>query len=211
MRGQTDPGGSLACPSLPPHHPKPVLLAPTIGDHGPSDSALAASSGWRLRRPAADRHAARCASRACARARATRRQAPSAVRAQLNSTCQGHRPLMENGECEERAGETDTFTEEKRTPSPIDIPPNETFHSSTGLPKTNVLSVFFNVVSPLLTTVLTPRENACLWRQKQQVTTSAKRQAFCGGKLDILTVSDIVGTEQVWGVKTTCHFTAPCR
>src|SRR5215210_8807782 len=34
-----------------------------IGKIGPSDSALAAASDGRLRRPAADRHAARCASR----------------------------------------------------------------------------------------------------------------------------------------------------
>ena len=50
-------------PLITPHHPRPGSLAPNIGDHGPSDSALAASSGWRLRRPAADRHAARYASR----------------------------------------------------------------------------------------------------------------------------------------------------
>src|SRR5438874_3892791 len=35
-----------------------------IGEDGPSDSALAAAHGGRLRRPAAERHAARCASRA---------------------------------------------------------------------------------------------------------------------------------------------------
>src|SRR3954447_17801673 len=35
----------------------------SIGEDGPSDSALAASRGGRLRRPAAERHAARCASR----------------------------------------------------------------------------------------------------------------------------------------------------
>ena len=57
------PGSSLACPQLPPDHLRPGSLAPTIGDHGPSDSALAAASAWRLRRPGADRHAARCASR----------------------------------------------------------------------------------------------------------------------------------------------------
>src|SRR5262245_53931019 len=34
------------------------------GEDGPSDSALAAARGGRLRRPAADRHAARCASQA---------------------------------------------------------------------------------------------------------------------------------------------------
>src|SRR5580765_7244130 len=54
---------SLACPQLPPDHLRPGSLAPNIGDHGPSDSALTAASGWRLRRPAADWHAARCASR----------------------------------------------------------------------------------------------------------------------------------------------------
>ena len=55
-------GSSLACP-LYPRPPRPGSLAPHVGDHGPSDSALAAASGWRLRRPAADEHAARCASR----------------------------------------------------------------------------------------------------------------------------------------------------
>ena len=35
----------------------------SIGEDGPSDAAQAAARGWRLRRPAADRHAARCASR----------------------------------------------------------------------------------------------------------------------------------------------------
>ena len=48
-----------------------------IGDFGPSDSALAASSGWRLRRPAADRHAARCASRDLCSGGAPRRYPPS--------------------------------------------------------------------------------------------------------------------------------------
>ena len=56
-------GSSLACPQLPPDHLRPGSLAPNIGDHGPSDSALAAARAWRLRRPGADRHAARCASR----------------------------------------------------------------------------------------------------------------------------------------------------
>src|SRR5215813_11262642 len=46
-----------------PRPPRPGSLAPNIGDHGPSDSALAAASGWRQSRPAAARHAARCASR----------------------------------------------------------------------------------------------------------------------------------------------------
>src|SRR5262245_11877042 len=44
--------------------PKPAARSRLIiGDFGPSDSALAAASGWRLRRTAADRHAARCAFR----------------------------------------------------------------------------------------------------------------------------------------------------
>jgi adenine-specific DNA-methyltransferase len=38
LRGKV-PGGSLACPSLPPHHPRPGSLAPNFGDHGPSDHA----------------------------------------------------------------------------------------------------------------------------------------------------------------------------
>jgi hypothetical protein len=38
-------------------------FVPYCGDHGPSASALAAASGWRLRRPAAARHAAHCACR----------------------------------------------------------------------------------------------------------------------------------------------------
>ena len=45
----------------PPQHAARSRLI--IGKSGPSDSALAAASGGRLRRPAADRHAARCASR----------------------------------------------------------------------------------------------------------------------------------------------------
>src|SRR3979409_1523520 len=48
-----------------------------IGDFGPSDSALAASSGWRLRRTVADRHAARCASRDLCSGGAPRRYPPS--------------------------------------------------------------------------------------------------------------------------------------
>src|SRR5215475_7106844 len=44
--------------------PKPAARSRLIiGDFGPSDSALAAARGGRLRRPAAERHAARCASR----------------------------------------------------------------------------------------------------------------------------------------------------
>src|SRR2546430_14693141 len=48
-----------------------------IGQNGPSDSALAAARGWRLRRPAADRHAARCASRGPCSGGAPRRYTPS--------------------------------------------------------------------------------------------------------------------------------------
>src|SRR6266478_1340765 len=51
-----------------------------IGQNGPSDSALAAARGWRLRRPAADRHAARCASRDLCSGGAPRRYTPSEVR-----------------------------------------------------------------------------------------------------------------------------------
>ena len=54
------PGGSLACPPLPPDRRGLGSLAPHIGDPGPSDSALAAASSWRRRRPAADRQAAPC-------------------------------------------------------------------------------------------------------------------------------------------------------
>src|SRR2546430_8599660 len=50
-----------------------------IGQNGPSDSARAAARGWRLRRPAADRHAARCASRDLCSGGAPRRYTPSAV------------------------------------------------------------------------------------------------------------------------------------
>ncbi|MGE0680032.1 MAG: hypothetical protein AB7P69_03845, partial [Candidatus Binatia bacterium] len=58
--------------------PKPAARSRLIiGDFGPSDSALAASSGWRLRRPTADRHAARCASRDLCSGGAPRRYPPS--------------------------------------------------------------------------------------------------------------------------------------
>src|SRR4030088_338724 len=62
-----------------------------IGDFGPSDSALAASSGWRLRRTVADRHAARCASRDLCSGGAPRRYSPSAV--SLRSLSFGHNPM----------------------------------------------------------------------------------------------------------------------
>src|SRR5262245_36015467 len=52
---------------------------PIMGKDGPSDSALAAARGWRLRRTAADRHAARCASRALCSGGAPRRYSPSKV------------------------------------------------------------------------------------------------------------------------------------
>ena len=48
------------------------------GEDGPSDSALAAARGWRLRRAAADRHAARCAARALCSGGAPWRYSPSA-------------------------------------------------------------------------------------------------------------------------------------
>jgi hypothetical protein len=45
--------------------PKPAARSRLLkGENGPSASARAAASGGRLRRPAAERHAARCASRA---------------------------------------------------------------------------------------------------------------------------------------------------
>ena len=53
-----------------------------IGDFGPSDSARAAARGWRLRRPAAERHAARCASRDLCSGGALRRYPPSDDRIQ---------------------------------------------------------------------------------------------------------------------------------
>src|SRR5262249_53938589 len=60
--------------------PKPAARSRLIiGDFGPSDSALAAARGWRLRRTAADRHAARCASRDLCSGGAPRRYPPSEV------------------------------------------------------------------------------------------------------------------------------------
>ena len=67
-----------------PKPPRPGSLAPNVGDHGPSDSALAAASGWRLHRLAADRHAARCASRdLCSGAR---HSAPCALESRAEKT-----------------------------------------------------------------------------------------------------------------------------
>src|SRR5262249_16001564 len=61
--------------------PKPAARSRLIiGHFGSSDSALAASSGWRLRRTAADRHATRCASRNLCSGGAPRRYPPSLVR-----------------------------------------------------------------------------------------------------------------------------------
>src|SRR4051795_3792407 len=51
----------------------------SIGEDGPSDSALAAARDGRLRRPAAERHAARCASRVLCSGGAPRRYSPSMV------------------------------------------------------------------------------------------------------------------------------------
>jgi len=64
--------------------PKPAARSRLIiGDFGPSDSALAAARGWRLRRTAADRHAARYASRALYSGGASRRYTPSEAKALL--------------------------------------------------------------------------------------------------------------------------------
>ena len=46
-----------------PHQDTQTRSRLSIGEDGPSDSALAAARDGRLRRPAAERHAARCASR----------------------------------------------------------------------------------------------------------------------------------------------------
>src|SRR6267142_855288 len=63
---------------LPNSPPKPAARSRlTIGEFGPSDFALTASSGWRLRRPAADQHVARCASRDLCSGGAPRRYPPS--------------------------------------------------------------------------------------------------------------------------------------
>src|SRR5215475_11938775 len=64
-------------PHYPQNHLGPGSLAPNFGDHGPSDSALAACSARRLRRPGAERHAARCASRDLCSGGAPRRYSPS--------------------------------------------------------------------------------------------------------------------------------------
>src|SRR5262249_14936497 len=67
--------------------PKPAARSRLIiGHFGSSDSALAASSGWRLRRTAADRHATRCASRNLCSGGAPRRYPPSAEHRILGNT-----------------------------------------------------------------------------------------------------------------------------
>ena len=63
--------------SWPPHQDTQTHSRPLMGEDGPSDSALTAARGWRLRRAAADRHAARCASRALCSGGAPRRYSPS--------------------------------------------------------------------------------------------------------------------------------------
>src|SRR5262249_19560006 len=64
-----------------PPPPKPAARSSLIiAELGPSASALAAASGGRLRRPAAERHAARCASRALCSGGAPWRYSPSQVR-----------------------------------------------------------------------------------------------------------------------------------
>jgi hypothetical protein len=60
-----------------PHQDTQTHSRPIMGEDGPSDSALAASRGGRLRRPAAERHAARCASRALCSGGAPWRYSPS--------------------------------------------------------------------------------------------------------------------------------------
>src|SRR5215475_12852338 len=77
----------MGAPHYPQNHLGPGSLAPNFGDHGPSDSALAASSAWRLRRPGADRHAARCASRDLCSGGAPRRYSPSIERATRRPLC----------------------------------------------------------------------------------------------------------------------------
>ena len=62
-----------------PHQDTQPRSRPIMGKDGPSDSALAASSGWRLRRAAAERHAARCASRSLCSGGAPWRYSPSEV------------------------------------------------------------------------------------------------------------------------------------
>src|SRR3979409_2575115 len=80
--------------------PKPAARSRLlIGEFGPSDSALAAARGWRLRRPAADRDAARCASRClCSGARPSTRYALECKASNLIGKSRGvGNPLKVNG------------------------------------------------------------------------------------------------------------------
>src|SRR4051812_12702875 len=60
-----------------PHQDTQTRSRLSIGEDGPSDSALAAARDGRLRRPAAERHAARCASRVLCSGGAPWRYSPS--------------------------------------------------------------------------------------------------------------------------------------
>src|SRR4051812_13384799 len=62
-----------------PHQDTQTRSRLSIGEDGPSDSALAAARDGRLRRPAAKRHAARCASRVLCSGGAPWRYSPSTV------------------------------------------------------------------------------------------------------------------------------------
>jgi hypothetical protein len=62
-----------------PHQDTQTRSRLAIGEDGPSDSALAAARDGRLRRPAAERHAARCASRVLCSGGAPWRYSPSKV------------------------------------------------------------------------------------------------------------------------------------
>src|SRR3954453_18234710 len=60
-----------------PHQDTQTRSRLSIGEDGPSDSARAAARDGRLRRPAAERHAARCASRVLCSGGAPWRYSPS--------------------------------------------------------------------------------------------------------------------------------------
>ena len=78
--------------------PKPAARSRLIiGDFGPSDSALAAARGWRLRRAGAARHAARYASRDLCSGGAPRRYSPSRGSRRVNGNTR-------NSPCEKRVG-----------------------------------------------------------------------------------------------------------
>src|SRR3954469_2058711 len=63
-----------------PHQDTQTRSRLSIGEDGPSDSALAAARDGRLRRPAAERHAARCASQVLCSGGAPWRYSPSRVK-----------------------------------------------------------------------------------------------------------------------------------